>query len=214
MFARVALLASLLAACSRPEPRALPVVSEPAVVAQVERFVANGRTSEAYAALAVGLADVAVGDPATARMAELRVVSLAAPLADAVRSRPMTEQVEALALTVWPALLEAPLTARATSVVFAPLAGESGDEYLERLCAGPLHDECGTAAPDQRAIIVRAVAMRNADERMHSALSTCLDCDRSWDRLGWTWESLDREATGYLATLRRHEIERHIIAAQ
>lgn len=212
MLARVALLAVVVSACSRPEPHALPAVSSPAVVAQVERFVAAGRTSDAYAELAVGLAYAAVGDPAIAPTAELRVVSLAVPLAEAMRSRPIVEQVDALALTVWPALLAPSLTARTPSFDFAPLPGEDGDEYVARLCAGPLRGDCGMVAPDERALVVRGLAMRNADERMHAALATCLDCDRSWEPLAWTWESLDREATGYIATLRRQE--RHILAAQ
>jgi hypothetical protein len=214
MLARVAILAVVVAACSRPEPRALPTVSSPAVAEQVATFVAAGRTPAAFVALAVGLSDVAVGTPAEAPTAELRLVSLAAPLAEAMRSRPVAEQASVLALTVWPALLAPPLTDRTSSTTFAPHESEDADEYIARLCAGPLRDKCGAVAPDERAIIVRAAAIRNADLRMHAALATCLDCDRSWERLGWTWESLDREATGDLALLRRQENARHVIASQ
>jgi hypothetical protein len=193
MLSRVALIGLLVAGCERPEPRAIPVSAPSPVVAQVERFVAAGKTPSAYAALAVSLADARVGNPAVAADAELRVVGLAADLAESMRSRPIGEQAAAHALTVWPALLGT-----------AAAAGESADAYIERLCAGPLRTECGGVAPEQHAVVVRAAVMRTADERMHEALSTCLECrnDLEWSRIGWTWESLDRDASGQVAGLR------------
>jgi hypothetical protein len=202
MLGRIAMLLVLVVGCARREAPALQPVSESAVLERVERFVTAGRTTRAYVELAVGLADVGVGDPAIAAQAELRIVSLAAPLAASVRHRPMTEQLDRLALTVWPALLREPVR-----------DGESVDDYLGRLCTGPLRSECGAMGPAQRAVVVRAIAMRRADERMRAALATCLDCRGSeWDRIGFMWESLSREATHYLASLRRDELRSDVIA--
>jgi hypothetical protein len=204
MVGRIAVLAMLVVGCARYEAPALQPVSDSRVVETVQRFVTAGRTTRAYVDLVVGLADAGVGDPAIAARAELRLVSLAAPLAAAVRHRPLSEQVDALALTVWPALLQEPVR-----------DGESADDYLARLCTGPLRSECGGVAPDQRAIVVRAIAMRRADERMRAALATCLECGTAdWARLGFTWESLAREATGYLASLRRDELRSNAVATK
>lgn len=206
----VAILAVFVIACGSREDGALPLVSEGPLTDVVASYVADGRTEAAFSTLAVALADASVGNPALADAAELRLLGLAAVLAETARSRPLSEQVHAHALTVWPALLAEPLTrtddrtdAR-TGVT--PVAGESAADYLARLCAGPLWSECGAVVPAQHAVIVRAIAMRNANERMREALATCLACrtrDHEWDRLGWKWESLDREAAGAYANLRR-----------
>jgi len=204
MLSRAALLVLVAVGCNRPEPRAIPSPPVSAVVAHVERFVSAGRTPSAFAELAVSLADVHVGNPAAGE-AELKLVALAAPLADSLRSRPLTEQSHALGLTVWPALLGVSVH-----------AGESTEDYLARVCAGELRGECGSVEVDQRAIVVRAAAMRRGDIRMHEALSKCLECrgDAAWERLAWTWESLDREATGYVVALQREAARPHVIAAQ
>lgn len=154
--------------------------------------------------LSVARTDAGVGDPAIAAEAELRLVSLAAPLVASVRHRPLAEQVSTLGLTVWPVLLDEPVH-----------DSESADDYLARLCAGPLRNECGAVAPVDRGLVVRAVAMRRADARMRAALATCLDCRSSeWDRIGFTWESLDREATRYVASLRRSELQADVVATK
>jgi hypothetical protein len=210
MFARAAILAVLLIACGSGQDRAAPAVNVPqaetAVTRHVKRFVTQGRTNRAYAELSVALADDTVGNPSAAAEAELRQLGLAAPLAEAARSRTLTEQVDALALTVWPALLARPLTGATPDAALRPHAGEGANDYLARLCNGPFRTECGGVLPEERPTIVRALAMRAANERMRAALATCLFCttrDQDWDRLGWTWESLDREASGAVTSLSR-----------
>ena len=208
------MLAVFVIACGSHEDRALPAVSETPVTEAVARYVTDGRTEAAFSTLTVALADASVGIPALAEIAELRLLGLAATLAETARSRPLSEQVDAHALTVWPALLAEPLTDVDRTDV-RPSTGESADDYLARLCAGPLLADCGSLAPAQRAVVIRAIAMRNADERMRKALASCLSCstrDREWHRLGWKWASLDREAAGAYANLRRAEHAISIVA--
>jgi hypothetical protein len=205
MLSRVALLGLLVVGCNRAEPRAIPTPARSPVAAHVERYVSAGKTVVAYRELAVALADIGVGDPAVSAEAELRLVTLAAPLAGAMRSRPLAEQVQALGNTVWPVLLGIPA-----------YAGETATDYVERVCDGPLRRDCDSVAPEQRAVVVRAAAMRRASERMHDALAGCLECrgNLDWDRVRWNWESLDREASGYFAGLPRVEPPAHVIASQ
>lgn len=73
----------------------------------VDKFVAAGRTPEAYQQFAKTVLSLRQGmDHTVAREAELRLVVLALGPVASVKTQSMPEQVEALALTVWPTLLQ------------------------------------------------------------------------------------------------------------
>lgn len=162
--------------------------------AAIERFVNSGRTPDAFAQLASTFEGMRGADPVVALDAELRLLALAAPIVEHARSRTLNEQLDELALTVWPTLLSSPLTGAARPTV-APRNSESPRAYVARLCADEL--SCGSESPEVQAITVRAIALRNANERMHEALARCLHCASDgpeWHRRGWMLESLDRAA--------------------
>src|SRR5262249_6786105 len=72
----------------------------------VDGFVAAGRTPAAYATLAATVRGLRPGmDKAVADETELKMVVLALAPVQQLHAKPMTEQVAALALTVWPTLL-------------------------------------------------------------------------------------------------------------
>ncbi len=72
----------------------------------ITKFVDAKRTAPAYAELWKTVLALRPGmDRATAQQAELTIVVLAlAPIQD-LQTKPMSEQIDALALTVWPILL-------------------------------------------------------------------------------------------------------------
>src|SRR5262245_50557298 len=85
-----------------------------ALLVAVDKFVAAGRTPEAYAELSQTVFALRPGmDRSVARDAELKLMVLALAPVQAVQARPMTDQVDALALTVWPTLLSPELEAAA-----------------------------------------------------------------------------------------------------
>src|SRR5678815_1928655 len=77
-----------------------------ALLGAVDKFVAAGRTPEAYAELSRAVLALRSGmDRSVAREAELKLLVLAQAPVQSVGSRPMPAQVDALATTVWPTLL-------------------------------------------------------------------------------------------------------------
>src|SRR5262245_35216092 len=72
----------------------------------VDKFVANGRTPEDYAEMSQTAFQLRSGmDRSVAQETELKLMVLALAPVQSVRAKPMSEQVDALALTVWPTLL-------------------------------------------------------------------------------------------------------------
>lgn len=177
------------------------------VHAAIDRFVKSGRTPQAFAQLTSGIEEMRGRDAVVAVDAELRLLALAAPLIERARSRPLATELDELALTVWPTLLSSPLTGE-RDPTFAPSAGESPRSYVARLCQSELAAECAAVPADVQAITVRAIALRNANERMRIALAQCLHCTADgpeWQRLGWTLESLDNEASHQRTRIARAE---------
>jgi len=162
--------------------------------AAVDRFVKSGRSPRAFGHLSSTIEEIRGSEDVVALDAELRLLALAAPLVESARSRGLAREVDELALTVWPTLLSAPLTGAARPTV-VPRDSESPRDYVARLCATEL--ACGDESADVQAMTVRAFALRNANERMRNALARCLHCASDgpeWQRLGWTFDSLDHEA--------------------
>lgn len=179
----------------------------------VETFVTAGRTPPAYAALARTVLTLRSGmDRAVAEEAELKLVVLALAPIQAVSAQPMKDQVEALGLTVWPTLIAPRLEADAIiakrdpkAAELVPLAGETSQAYLRRLCGGPLASDCKQFVPEYQGHAIAALAMRRATERARNAVAGCLMCsaDPGWHEAVRAWEALDRMANGWI-----YEIER------
>jgi len=183
------------------------------LVTAVDKFVAAGRTPDAYADLAHTVADLRPGmDRTVAAEAELKLVVLALGPVQAVAAKPIDDQVEALALTVWPTLL-APriesdelVTVRdPNAALLIPRAGETPAGYLERLCGGPLASDCKQVVPELQGQIVAAVATRRATERVRNAVSDCVMCsaEPGWHEAVRAWEAIDRLASAAVADTQR-----------
>src|SRR5690606_281030 len=124
----------------------------------VEGFVADGRTPEAYSELASTVLELRPGmDRTVGQEAELKLVVLALAPVKAVQAQPIGEQVQALALTVWPTLLAPPIAADVVlikrdpeAVQLLPQPGEDTRRYLQRLCGGPLAGDCKQIVPEHQ----------------------------------------------------------------
>lgn len=184
-----------------------------ALLVAVDKFVASGRTPEAYGELAQTAFQLRAGmDRSVSQEAELKLMVLALTPMQSVHAKPMAHQVEALALTVWPTLL-APafesddlLVKRDPSAAaMMPKPGESARTYLIRLCGGPLASECKQAIPELQGPLVAAIAARRATERVRNAVSDCVMCsaDPGWHEAVRTWEAIDRMANSGIVDVER-----------
>jgi len=184
-----------------------------AMLVAVDKFVVAGRTPAAYATLSNTAFELRSGmDRAVAKETELKLIALALAPVLAVQARPMTEQIDTLAITVWPTLLAPAFEADdlvfkrdPAAATLSPKPGEDASGYLLRLCGGPLSAECKHVVPELQGAIVASLAIRRATERMRNAVADCVMCgvDQGWHEAARTWEQLDRSASSSI-----HDIER------
>ena len=183
-------------------------------LAAVDKFVAAGRTPDAYAELAQTTLALRTGmDRTVAKEAELKLMVLALAPVQAVHAKPMPDQVAALALTVWPTLLAPEIEADGLldrrdpkAAALLPMPREDARGYLVRLCGGPLAFECKQVVPELQGAVVASLAIRRATERVRNAVADCVMCgaDPGWHAAVRTWESIDRMAsTGVSDTVHR-----------
>ena len=179
-----------------------------ALLAAVDKFVAGGRTPDAYAELSQTAFDLRSGmDSAVAKEAELKLMVLALAPVQSVHAKPMSQQVDALALTVWPTLLgpvfetDGLLVKRdPNAAALMPRSGEDARGFLLRLCGGPLASDCKQVVPELQGSIVAAIATRRATERVRNAIADCVMCgaDPGWHEAVRAWEALDRVANSVI----------------
>lgn len=168
----------------------------------VEAFVVAGRTPAAYAVLARQVRGLGTSmDRDVGNEAERRLIVLAIEPIRSVGDRPIAEQTEALALTVWPTLLGPPIDQHriegsSDANILLPQPGESASTYVDRVCRGPFAGECEYDQPAQRGAAIAATAARNALERARNAVDACSTCrsDPGWHELVREWEALERVA--------------------
>lgn len=210
---KLAALLLLLAACDQEviAVKAMPQddYNHGKLLAAVDAFIAAQRTPAAYGELAKTVTVLRPGMDATvAADAERRMVVLALAPVTSVKDSPIAQQIDALALTVWPTLLAPPIEADQLMRVPDPKTaqipakpGEDPSTYILRLCQGPLVTDCKHAVPELQGQIVAALAIRRATERARIAVSECLECSSEGADPGWKnavtgWEELDRVAAG------------------
>jgi len=102
---------------------------------------------------------------AVADEAERYLVFLALGALDSVSDRAPGEQLESLALTVWPTVLGAP-----------PREGDTPSGYLERVCGAELATVCKHLVPDYWSVMLGALVWTRFKERAHVAYDTCGGC--------------------------------------
>ena len=173
-----------------------------ALLTAVDRFVAAGRTPQAYAELSQTVLSLRPGmDRTVAKEAELKLMVLALAPVQSVQAKPMPEQAEALAMTVWPTLLAPEIEADELVVkrdpkalALMPRPREDARGYLIRLCGGALASDCKQLVPESQGAKVASVATRRATERVRNAVADCVMCgaDPGWHQAVRAWEALDR----------------------
>jgi hypothetical protein len=179
----------------------------------VDKFVAAGRTPAAYGELSRTVLALRPGmDRSVAREAELKLMVLALAPVQSVAARPMPEQADALAVTVWPTLLAPEIEADELLVrrdpksgSWFPAPGETVREYLVRMCGSRLASDCKQVVPELQGAIVDAVATRRATERVRNAVADCVMCgaDPAWHQAVRSWESLDRIIAAAVSDVQR-----------
>lgn len=175
------------------------------LTAAIDTFIAAKRTAPAYADLAQKVIALRPGMDATvAEEAELRMVVLALDPVTALKDAPIADQINKLALTVWPTLLAPRIEADQLNRVrdpkageYPPKPGEDPNAYILRLCMSALVTHCKHAVPELQGSVVAALANRRATERVRIAVSECLVCSSETADPGWKnavagWEALDR----------------------
>lgn len=213
----VAVALSLAAACGQDEIAVSKTgasdYNHAALREAIDKYVADGRTPEAYGELASTVGKLRPGmDKAVAEQAELKMIVLALAPIQAVSAKPMAEQVERLATTVWPTLL-APeivadqilMTPDPKAAELRPKPNEAPRNYLVRLCGGPLASDCKQVVPEYQGHVVAALVARRATERARNAVSDCVMCsaEPGWHEAVRTWEALDRMANGTIYDVER-----------
>jgi hypothetical protein len=175
-----------------------------ALTAAIERYVAAGRSPEAYGELASELAALRGGmDQTVAEDAELHLTLLAEPAIAAVRERPIAEQTQRLAKTVWAVALAPRITMPApdgwrspAEAATAPRPEETPAGYVLRLCAGPFAVECRHVVPAWQGPVLGTVAIARLTQRVRTAVANCEACaGPQWRDAVARFEALDRQAS-------------------
>src|SRR5687768_4157198 len=161
-----------------------------ALVQAVDKYVAAGRTADAFAELANAVRQLrAQMDRTVAKEAELKLVTLALHPIQAMQAKSMREKISTLGLTVWPTLLAPAISADKQLEVRDPNAaellpkpGEDPDQYFVRVCEKPLGRECKGVVPELQGDVIEALALRRGMERARIAITECLRCqeDPAW----------------------------------
>ncbi|MGE3544444.1 MAG: ExbD/TolR family protein [Kofleriaceae bacterium] len=213
----VAVLAVASAGCGQEEIRVHREVTNDynrrALAAAVDKFVAEHRTPDAYAELSRTVLALRSGmDRTVAEEAELKLIVLALAPVQSVQAKPFADQVDVLALTVWPTLLAPAVEADEVldkrdprSAQLMPVPNETTGAYLERLCGGPLASECKQVVPEQQGAVISALATRRAMERARNAIADCTTCasESGWKEAVRSWEQLDRTAHSWISDVER-----------
>lgn len=217
MMSRGMLLLAAMAACGQEKIEVRQGESadynHAALLVAVDKYVAGGRTPEAYVELSQTAFALRSGmDRTVAKEAELKLMVLALAPVQSVYAKPMPDQIDALALTVWPTLVapvfeadELLVKRDPTAGGMMPRAGEDPHAYILRLCGGPLASDCKQVVPEMQGAVIAAIATRRATERVRNAVSDCVMCgaDAGWHEAVRAWEALDRMANSSVNELER-----------
>ncbi|MGE3454973.1 MAG: ExbD/TolR family protein [Kofleriaceae bacterium] len=213
----VTVLAAASSGCGQDEIKVQREVTNDynrrALAAAVDKFVGEGRTPDAYAELSRTVLSLRPGmDRTVAEQAELKLIVLALAPVQSVQAKPFADQVDVLALTVWPTLLADPIEADEVvikrdprSAQLMPVANETPAAYLQRLCGGPLASDCKQVVPEHQGTVVSALATRRAMERARNAIADCAMCatEPGWKDAVRTWEQMDRTAHAWISDIER-----------
>ena len=174
----------------------------------IDKFVDAKRTPPAYQEMWQTVLKLRPGmDKATAQQAELSLVVLSLAPIQAVKDRPMAEQIETLALTVWPILLAEKI--EADEIIrkrdpkhdeILPTKDETAGAYIQRLCGKQLAADCKQIVPELQGSIISALATRKGTERARNAVAECMLCtaEPGWKKAVTEWETLDHAVNEWI----------------
>jgi hypothetical protein len=159
----------------------------------VAEFRKNPTSPQAYRAIALEaqrldpVFNQPVRDVAERHLAFLSLEPMAAEV-----DKSPEEQIEALALTVWP-----------TAFNVEPNPGESARTYLERVCAGPLATECKYIVPETWPTVLSAMVWRRMKMRAREAYADCRLCkqDQSYPAMLEKFDQYDNRMQAARAKL-------------
>jgi hypothetical protein len=167
------------------------------------RFIAAGRTAEAFGALVAEVDTLRTGmDDAVADEAELKLTTQALHPVEAFRDRMPVDRTVALATTVYAFALRPPVTAARpelppdpVDVELRPRPDEDGPAYLLRVCAGPLAGDCKHIVPEMQGVVVGDIVIQKLTARSRNAVASCTTCpnDPAWAEMVLRWETMDRD---------------------
>lgn len=184
-----------------------------ALKAAVSKFVDAKRTPAAYQELWKTTLALRPGmDRQTAQQAELSLVVLALGPIQEMKDRPIAEQVDALALTVWPILLAKEI--EADEILrkrdpkhdeILPAKDETAKAYIQRLCGKQLAGDCKQIVPELQGNVVLAITTRRASERARNAVSDCMMCsaEPGWKKAADDWAALEKAVNEWIFALER-----------
>ena len=172
----LALAAAIAAASGACQQRKIDVVQgngdrtgdygRQALRAAVQKFRSAPRSPEAYRALAVEVDRIRpafnqdVADEAERGLSFMALGPMAAQL-----DRPFEDQMNTLALTVWP-----------TAIRLAPQANETARAYLERACGTTMAAECKYVVPEYWPLVLSARVWKRLKDRARDAYGECRQC--------------------------------------
>ncbi len=137
-----------------------------ALHAAVEKFRAAPRSPDAYRALAVEIERLRPAfNKDASDEAERHLVFLALGPMAALFDRPLGEQQNILAVTVWP-----------TALRLEPKPGETARQYLERACADKIAAECKYVVPEYWPLVLSQRVWRRFKNRARDAYGNCRPC--------------------------------------
>lgn len=166
----LALAISLAAGCERNQIEVTPASANEgreALIEAVTAFSSGDRSPSAYREMALTIERLLPTLNAQVEAeAERHLVFLALDPLSNHSDKSYQEQLEALALTVWPTALEA-----------SPTPEEDAWEYTQRLCAKHLAPDCKQIVPEYRAQVLSQVVWSRLKERARDALMSCDACE-------------------------------------
>jgi hypothetical protein len=137
------------------------------LLAAVDHFAGSARTPEDYRTMAAEVERLRSRfNAVVAAEADRNLTFLALDLLEEHYDASPEQQLEALGLTVWPTALGEP-----------PAPGEDAWTYSERLCAGPLSEDCKQIVPEHRALVLSQLVWSRFKERARSAVHECKECE-------------------------------------
>lgn len=128
--------------------------------------------------------------------AELRLTVMAVEPLKAWFGKPGSEQMEALATTVWPVALRV-----------EPQDGESPEAYVRRICLEDLALECKHVVPERWPDVLAARVWRDLGDRAREAVQGCDQC--SDDSFAKVIDEYDRHEDAMLVAAARAKEEGH-----